>query len=187
MPFPRRSRGYVLAILLMLTAAPAHAQFDTGSIVGAVRDATGAVVPDIAITVTEIATNLERPTVSDANGNYEVPDLKPGTYRVKADKVGFRTHLAQSVLLDAGQVRRVDIVLQVGSTTETVTVEGGAALISTETGTIGGELDKTKFADRPLVDVYPSPLAMLTTVPVLALYCSANSRLISEYSSRVGS
>ncbi|MBI3697975.1 MAG: carboxypeptidase regulatory-like domain-containing protein, partial [Acidobacteria bacterium] len=52
------------------------------------------------------------------NGNYEVPDLKPGTYRVKADKAGFRTHLAESLLLDAGQVRRVDVLLQVGATAE---------------------------------------------------------------------
>lgn len=159
-------RARLLPVLLVFFAATALlAQTEKATLRGVVTDPTGAVVPQTAITVTEIATNIERQTTSDANGNYEVPDLKPGTYRVKADKAGFRTHLAESLLLDAGQVRRVDILLQVGATAETVTVEAGAALITTETGTIGGELDKKKFADRPLVDVYPSPLAMLTTVP----------------------
>ena len=95
-------------LLVFFIATSLVAQTEKATLRGLVTDATGAVVPDIAITVTEIATNLERPTVSDANGNYEVPDLKPGTYRVKADKVGFRSHVAQSVLLDAGQVRRIE-------------------------------------------------------------------------------
>ena len=68
------------------------------------------------------------------------------------------------MLLDAGQVRRVDVPLQVGSTAETITVEAGAALIQTDSGTIGGDLDtRKKYPDTPLVDIYPSPLALLTT------------------------
>ncbi len=91
--------------------------------------------------------------------------MKPGTYRVKVDNAGFRSFVADAVLLDAGQVRRLNVSLQVGSTTESVTVTGGAALIQTDTGAISGELDKKKFLDRPLVDVYPSPLALMTTMP----------------------
>ena len=140
------------------------AQTEKGTIRGTVTDSTGGVVPQAAITVTEIATNIDRQIVSDTNGNYEVPDLKPGMYRLKADKTGFRQFVASEVLLDVGQVRRVDIPMQVGSTAETITVEGGAALISTDSGTIGGDLDtRKKYPDTPLVDIYPSPLALLTT------------------------
>jgi Carboxypeptidase regulatory-like domain/TonB dependent receptor len=131
-----------------------------------VTDPTGGVVPQAVITVTEVATNIDHQVTTDANGNYEVPELKPGTYRVKADRTGFKTFIAGSVLLDVGQVRRVDVPLQVGATADTITVEAGAALITTDSGTIGGDLDtRKKYPDTPLVDIYPSPLALLTTTP----------------------
>lgn len=153
-------------VVFLLVAVPLAAQSDRATLRGTVIDPTSALVPDAEITVTEIATNIEvRRIASDSNGNYEIPGLKPGTYRLKADKAGFRSFVADSVLLDAGQVRRVDITLQVGATAETITVQAGAALIQTDTGTISGELDKKKFLDRPLVDVYPSPLALMTTMP----------------------
>jgi len=149
---------------LFLAATALVAQTEKATVRGTVTDSTGSVVPEAVITVTDIATSIDRKTTSDNNGNYEVPDLQPGTIRVKADKVGFRSFVAASVLLDAGQVRRVDIPLQLGATTETITVEAGAALIQTESGTIGGDLDtRKKYPDTPLVDIYPSPLALLTT------------------------
>ena len=97
-------RYKLLPLLLLSFAATAlFAQTEKATLRGLVTDPTGAVVPETAITVTEIATNIERQTTSDANGNYEVPDLKPGTYRVKADKGGFRTHLAAGVLPTPGR------------------------------------------------------------------------------------
>src|SRR5262245_31011164 len=142
------------------------AQTERGTIRGVVTDPTGAIVPDAVINVTHVATNIERKVNSDANGNFEVPDLQPGVYRVKADKTGFRGYLAENVLLDSGQARRLDVILQVGSTTETITVQAGAALIQTDSGTIAGDLDtRKKYPDTPLVDIYPSPLALLTTTP----------------------
>ncbi len=153
-----------LAITFAVAAA-LSAQTDRATLRGTVSDPSGALVPEAGITVTEIATNLERKVASDANGNFEIPGLKPGLYRLTADKAGFRNFVAENLLLDSGQVRRVDVTLQVGGTAETVTVQAGAALIQTETGTISGELDKKKFLDRPLVDVYPSPLALMTTMP----------------------
>jgi len=82
------------------------------------------------------------------------------------NEAGFRKFLADSVVLDPGQVRRVDIKLTVGATTDSITVEAGAALIQTESGTISGLINaKLRYADVPTVDVYPSPLAMLVTTP----------------------
>jgi hypothetical protein len=120
----------------------------------------------VQITVTDIATNITvRSVATDENGNYEVPDLKQGTYRINAEKQGFRAFIADKVLMEAGRTRRVDIMMQIGATTEVVTVEGGAALITTEGGAIAGEVENRKFLHQPAVDAYPSPLAMLTTVP----------------------
>jgi hypothetical protein len=154
-----------LLLVVLLAAAALLGQTDRATLRGTVADPSGALVPGVDIVVTEIATNADRKLTSDENGNYEVPSLKQGLYRLKADKAGFKAFVADNVLLDAGQVRRIDVTLQLGGTAETVTVEAGAALIQTETGTISGELDKKKFQDRPLVDVYPSPLALMTTMP----------------------
>src|SRR5262245_22879983 len=157
-------RGIRLGLCLALVSTALVAQTERATVRGTVTDSSGAVVPDAVITVTDIATNRDRKTTSDVNGNYEVPDLQPGTIRIKADKVGFRSFVAASVLLDVGQVRRVDIPLQVGAATETITVEAGAALIQTDSGTITSDLDtRKKYPDTPLVDIYPSPLALLTT------------------------
>ena len=110
------------------------AQTDRAVLRGVVKDSSGALVPNAQITVTEIQTNVQARTLSsDANGNFEVPDLQPTLYRVKADASGFRSFIAQDVLLEAGQVRRLDISLEVGAATETITVEAGAAVIQTDT------------------------------------------------------
>src|SRR5262245_7116288 len=158
---------FVFSLAVMLVAAPgAFAQTSKATLRGTVTDPSGAIVPGAEITVTDVGTNVEaRHSISDANGNFEFPELNPGTYRLKADMVGFRAFVADALLLDAAQIRRVDVVLQVGANSETVTVEAGAALITTESGTISGEIDKKRFADQPAIDVYPSPLALLTTVP----------------------
>src|SRR5262245_33997663 len=155
-----------LCAMVLMAGSMLMAQTTYSVLRGTATDASGAVMPGVTITVTDVATNLGvRSVTSDGNGNYEIPDLKPGTYRVKAEMAGFRVFVADNVLLDVGQTRRLDVQLQVGTANETVTVEGGAALITNETGTIGGEVDKRKFTDQPAVDVYPSPLSMLTTIP----------------------
>src|SRR5438045_2482358 len=97
-----------LLLLLCIFTAVLVGQTEKATIRGTVTDSTGGMVPQTAITITEISTNIDRQIVSDTNGNYEVPDLRPGMYRVKADKTGFRSYIASEVLLDVGQVRRVD-------------------------------------------------------------------------------
>ncbi len=156
----------VFLVVLLLLAGTAVAQTEKSTLRGTVTDQSGGVIPGADIVITDLATNVEvRRLISDSNGNYEIPDLKPGRYRVKVDLSGFRTFVAEDVKLDGGQTRRLDVPLQVGIQSETVTVTTGAAVINTETGTISGELDQKKFLDRPLVDVYPSPLALMTTMP----------------------
>src|SRR5262245_56941782 len=93
---------------------------------GTVNDQSGAVMPGAEISVTDLATNIKvRTTISDSNGNFEIPDLKPSNYRLRAEKTGFKPYIADDLLLDSGQTRRVDIILQVGATTEEVTVKAG--------------------------------------------------------------
>ena len=160
-------RPFAGLFVCLFAGTALFAQTDRAVLRGVVKDSSGASVPTTHITVTEIQTNIQaRTLVSDANGNYEVPDLKPTAYSVKADAPGFRSFIAKDVLLEAGQVRRVDITLEVGAATESITVEAGAAVIQTETGSISGELDTAKkYPATPFVDIYPSPFALMTTMP----------------------
>ena len=163
-----RSCASILFLLLplLICSSTLLAQTAFSVLRGTVTDPNGAALPGVKIAVTDLATNITvRAVTTDNNGNFEIPDLKLGSYRLNAEKAGFRAYVADNVLLDAGQTRRLDFALPIGEATETVTVEAGAALITNETGTISGEIDKRKFTDQPAVDVYPSPLSMLTTVP----------------------
>ncbi len=163
-----RSCASILFLLLplLICSSTLLAQTALSVLRGTVTDSNGAALPGVKITITDLATNIMARTINtDDNGNFEIPDLKLGSYRLNAEKAGFRAYVADNVLLDAGKTRRLDFALPVGEATETVTVEAGAALITNETGTISGEIDKRKFTDQPAVDVYPSPLSMLTTVP----------------------
>jgi len=154
-------------LFVSLAVGSVFAQTEKTTLRGTVTDPSGAVVTGATVAVVDVATNIEvRRVTTDNSGNYEAPDLKPSIYRVTVDLAGFRKFLADDVQLDPGQVRRVDAKLSVGSTAETITVNAGAALIQTETGTISGELDTKKlYSSTPTVDIYPSPLSLLTLTP----------------------
>ena len=136
---------------------------------GTVQDQTGAVVPGVEVTATEVATGVvARTVITDEQGGYEMPDLRPGTYRETAELPGFRTFVADGVVLDSGQIRRVNIVLETGEITDQVTVEAGAAVISTEGGTVSGAVDAELIEDASTgesLKPYPGPQSLLATLP----------------------
>src|SRR5438034_8629699 len=108
----------------VMASGTLRAQSDKSTIRGTVTDPSKAVVPGVEITLTEVETNVAvRTVLSDANGNFEIPDLKPGLYRLKADLAGFKAFLADAVRLDGVQTRRIDVTLEVGTMAETVTVD----------------------------------------------------------------
>jgi hypothetical protein len=123
----RAPRFSILCVigLLLITASAAVAQTGLSVLRGTVNDQSGAVVPGADISVTELATNIKVRTIrTDSNGGFEIPDLKPGSYRLRAEKIGFKLFVADDLLLDSGQIRRVDIVLQVGGAAEPVSLHG---------------------------------------------------------------
>jgi hypothetical protein len=108
---------------------------------------------------------LVRQSPTDGQGNFEFPDIKPGTYRLTVEATGFQSSSVDEIVLSAGQVRRIDVALKVGTVTqEAVTVTAGAALIDTESGTISAEYTIKQHDDVPLVDAYPTPATMVTTL-----------------------
>ena len=122
-----------LAIGFFCSSLVLHAQ-TMSTIRGTVADATGAVVPGAEVTVIAVETNVTVRTVtSNAGGDYEVPDVVPGVYRITTALEGFKTFVADNIIVEGSQIRRVDVALEIGQLTETVTVEAGATPITTRT------------------------------------------------------
>ena len=112
------------------------AQQFTGTIQGIVQDATSAIVAGAEVSVINSSTNEVRHVTTDRNGAYVVPQLKPGSYRVVVELTGFKTATVDEIKVDVQQIRAVDVRLDVGGTTETVSVSATVALIATVSSTI---------------------------------------------------
>ena len=117
-----RSSFTKVLLLLVLGALVLLSQTDRATLRGTVTDPSGSVVPNAQVLIQEVGTNVDRKLTTDENGSYEVAALKPGHYLIKVETAGFRGFQAEDVLLDAGMTRRFDITLQVGATSESVTV-----------------------------------------------------------------
>ena len=129
------STAFLFALILSLSSLPLLAQEFTG-LRGNVEDETGARVTQVEITATEEATGLKRTTISNELGIYELRGLPPGTYTVSAELAGFKTYANSGIIIYAGRPRRVDIVLEVGDITDTITVEEMGAVIETDKSSI---------------------------------------------------
>src|SRR5213593_3054327 len=117
---------------------------------GVIRDGSGAVIPGATITVTNPATNFVRSAVSNEAGVYSFPSLQPGRYNIKVELPGFRTITQNDVELQIQQSARLDFTLQVGDVSQTVEVEGTAALIATENATVGTVIENRRIVEMPL-------------------------------------
>ncbi len=167
----RRSVCAVLFALFLTSFA--LAQQETATITGEVKDASGAVVPGAALTITNIATGVALKSASNEQGLYTVPSLKPGPYTVTVEKSGFKKFVRSGLVLQVAQVTRVDVSLQVGELTNTVEITEAAALLETENSSRGSVIDQKKIQELPLNGRDYNQLALLSpgvlpTTPRLA-------------------
>jgi hypothetical protein len=126
------------------------AQVDRGGIVGTVTDASGAVVPEAAITITNVASNQSTKVFTDVSGDYAASLLRIGTYTISVEKGGFKKTVRSNVVIDVGQVVHVDLTLEVGEVTQAVEVTGLPPLIQTETSSLGTVETEKRIVDLPL-------------------------------------
>jgi hypothetical protein len=144
-------------VLLIATAIMGVSQLRAdelyGKIRGTVRDQTGAVVPDAKVTVTNPSTGVSKTTVSSSGGAFEFINLlAPAIYDLDAEKQGFRKFRAGGVHLDINQVYVADATLEIGSSTQVVTVEASTAQINTTEMQLGTSVTGSTIVDMPLVD-----------------------------------
>ena len=150
-------------VFLILSAASASAQFETASIVGTVRDNSGAVIGEATVTLTNVATGVSQTKISDASGIFEFSTLRIGTYLVTAEKAGFAVAVADGIELTVGARQRVDLTMQVGQLTERVEVLAAATRLETDTSQRGQVITGDQTRALPLNGRDYSALALLTT------------------------
>src|SRR5581483_10223076 len=126
------------------------AQDTSGTITGIVRDPSNAVLPQAHVTVTNDNTGLSREVETNGEGEYRVPFLPVGTYSVRVQKEGFKSQVQTGIRIEILQVRSVDFGLQLGTVSETVTVETRAPLLETETSQAGQVIKNEQVNNLPL-------------------------------------
>jgi hypothetical protein len=151
----------VFGLVCVAGVSPASAQDASGRIIGVVTDPSGAVVPKVKITVTNAGTGVTNETTTGDDGNYQVPLLPVGSYRVSAEAAGFRKIVTDPQPLEINQALRIDIKLEVGAATETVMVEAHATGVETVSATVGSTVTSTAIQNAPLNGRNVMDLALL--------------------------
>jgi len=146
------SGRFVTAIvaLIALPTCLVLAQLPTGTILGVVKDSSGAVVPGASVTLTNIDTSLTRTGASTEDGSYRFPALPVGHYRLEVLKEGFSALSRTGITLEVGQEATISLILEVGSPGQTVTVAEEAPLIQISSSTLGGVVNEQQVLDLPL-------------------------------------
>ncbi len=145
-----RWRFLVVALGALLLPCLNWAQVTTVDVVGTVTDTTGAIVPNAKVTLTNLDTKQTRNTNSSGSGDYAVTLLPPGRYKIQISASGFKNFEVSSISLLAGDRVRVNGSMQVGTTSETVTVEGTAPALQTDNSTMITGLEERSVQDLPL-------------------------------------
>ena len=146
-----RAKSFFLTALLLASASFLQAQDTTGKITGIVTDPSGAVVPDVKVTVTSKSTNISHDTVTNREGVYQVLQLPIGLYEVTALAPGFQAITMETrTALEINQTLRVDIQLQLGKVGSAITVESSAGQVETENSTVGATVTGQAIYELPL-------------------------------------
>jgi hypothetical protein len=139
-----------IAGLYLICALAAFAQGDRGTITGTVTDPTGAIVPNANIQITNSDTAASYKVGTSSTGNYTLANLPAGSYVLTVDAAGFKKYERPGLVVQVAETVRVDAVLQVGASTDTVTVSAEAPLLKTESGEISHQVDFTDADQLPL-------------------------------------
>jgi len=130
-------------VTLLLSAVCLFAQSDRGTITGTVSDPAGALIPNAKIVATSTATGVQFNTESTATGNFTIPSMPAGNYDLSVEVAGFRRYTQTGITVQVAVTVRVDVAMQVGNTSESVTVSADAPLLNAEHFWPGGAATDT--------------------------------------------
>ncbi|MBI4479167.1 MAG: TonB-dependent receptor [Acidobacteria bacterium] len=140
----------LLVVVWFAWSLASEAQLTTGTITGTVADQSGGAVPGVTIAIKNVATGVARSTETGLRGRYEALNLPVGIYEVTASVAGFQTSIRSGVELTVGRTAVVDLVLQVGEVTQSVTVSGEVVTVETTTATVSGLVSEERVLELPL-------------------------------------
>ena len=156
------AQGWLGIALGALWLAPVvRAQFETATVLGTIRDPSGAVVTGAKVTLENLGTGIATTTQTDEMGNYYFFNVRVGTYRVKAEAPGFKLAVADTFTVTVAARQRVDLTLEVGTASESITVTGAALTLETETSSRGTIVSTQQVVNLPLNGRAYADLALL--------------------------
>ncbi len=164
----RRSLSITLLVVSLLFAAslsapPLFAQFETSEVLGSVRDASNAPVPNATVTLTNQQTGIEAKTTSNENGEYDFFNVQIGVYTVKVEHPGFSAATASDIRVEVNARQRVDMSMTVGEISQTVNVTAAASPLTTDTSEHSQVIGTVATVELPLNGRDPTQLALLAT------------------------
>lgn len=139
-----------IAACLLLLRPFTSAQQPTGRILGVVTDPQGAMVPGVAMTVTNVATGIKYKTTTDKDGAYQALNLPIGAYTVTAERPGFRKMVVNTGQLEINENLKIDVALRVGAVSEVIEVTASGLAVETQSATVGDSVTSRPIVDMPL-------------------------------------
>ena len=158
-------RIFYTAALALLSCAAGYAQNDLATIRGIVTDQSGAAVPQSHVTLLNVSTNAAREADSNEQGEFEFPFVVQGDYRLTATAQGFKSFVADGIVIRAREQRRVDAKLEIGAVGSEVNVTAGTAVIATEGSQIADGFTNRQFVNSPLSTQTFFPQGFMSTLP----------------------
>jgi hypothetical protein len=140
--------GATIAVLLL--CSPLFSQGSSGRILGTITDQSGGVISGATVTVVDTDRGITRTLTTDDAGAFNAPNLTPGAYTVRVEAQGFKKLERQNIVLEVGKEIRVDLTVQPGSQTQTLTITESIPLVETTNATMGGTLENADIVDLPL-------------------------------------
>jgi hypothetical protein len=164
---------------LLLSVGALLGQSPTATITGFVRDPQGAVIVGAKTAAINVATGISTAVSTNDNGFYSLRQLAIGEYRIEAGAAGFRQYERKGIVLSTGQALELNIALEVGSVSETVTVSGAASVLDTRTSSVGQLIESKAVEDLPLGDRRSMNLVRTTGAAVFVSYGSGSKASFS--------
>jgi hypothetical protein len=146
-------RFFTAAAILSLISSLLFGQAGTGTITGVVTDPAGAVIANASVEVRNTENNAPYPTVTTQTGAYTVPNLPPGPYTLTVSAPDFKRLVRAGLTVAAGQTIPVDVGLEVGAASESVTVQAEPSLLKTETGDMSHNITLEQLDDLPVLGI----------------------------------
>jgi len=143
-------QAWCLGLGVCLVCVPLFSQGNQGRITGTITDKSGGVVAGATVTVKDVQRGVTRTLTTGDSGEYNAPNLLPGSYAVRAEAKGFRAIEQQNILLEVGKEIRVDLSLQPGEVSQTITITEAPPMVETTNATLGGTLSNETINDLPL-------------------------------------